>query len=91
MLYPVRRLHLAVEFEAVTILSRWGYRAADSSFMWAGAGVRVAMGLDIAKNPLWWRLARCSKRHAKACHAGMAGRAGNGHDRGLTLHGYRVL
>ena len=52
-LYPVRRLHLAVELDAVTTFEIGGYRTADSSFiMTARAGAWVAMKVDIAKNLL---------------------------------------
>jgi hypothetical protein len=51
-LYPVRRLHLAVELDAVATFSFGGYRTADSPFISARAGGRVAMKLDIAKNLL---------------------------------------
>ena len=51
-LYPVRRLRLAVELDAVATFSFRGYRTADSSFVFARAGGRVAMKIDTAKNLL---------------------------------------
>ena len=90
-LYPVRRLRLAVELDAVATFSFRGYRTADSSFISARAGGRVAMKLDIAKNLLGWRLERCSERHAKTCQTGTTDPVHCDRDRGLTHRGYWVL
>ena len=55
MLCPVIRLALTVVFNAVAIFHFGGYRAADSTFILAGPGGRLAMRLDFAKNPLCLR------------------------------------
>jgi hypothetical protein len=51
-----RRQSLAVDLEATTTFEIEMHHVANRSFIKARAAGRVAIGVDIAKNLIWWKL-----------------------------------
>jgi hypothetical protein len=54
-----RRRPSFLNLTAVAALRFYAHRTASRFFITAGAGVRAVMALDIAKNPLGWKLEEC--------------------------------